>query len=154
MAGRNVLGIPIPSFGSKQAPPVPVGPPDAADLDGRNSIVNACIYRHGSRSSTLTSLEDTFRALHETPDGVAWIARAIASRDDTTSVLRDLDRPVVLLFGAEDEATPPARGQQMLLDRGERPARLVVLPATGHLTVLEAPHQVADVVADLVRQLG
>lgn len=73
MAGRNVLGIPIPSFGIKQAPPAPVGPPDAADLDGRNSIVNACIYRHGSRSSTLTSLEDTFRALHETPDGVAWI---------------------------------------------------------------------------------
>ncbi|WP_285037249.1 magnesium and cobalt transport protein CorA [Plantibacter sp. ME-Dv--P-095] len=73
MAGRNVLGIPIPSFGSKQTPPPPVGPPDPADLDGRNSIVNACIYRHGSRSSTLTSLEDTFRALHETPEGVAWI---------------------------------------------------------------------------------
>lgn len=73
MAGRNVLGIPIPSFGTKQAPPAPVGPPAEADLDGRNSIVNACVYRHGSRSSTLTSLEDTFRALRETPDGVAWI---------------------------------------------------------------------------------
>ncbi|HXH36602.1 MAG TPA: magnesium/cobalt transporter CorA [Plantibacter sp.] len=73
MAGRNVLGIPIPSFGSRQTPPNPVGPPAAADLDGRNSIVNACVYRHGARTSTLTSLEDTFRALRETPDGVAWI---------------------------------------------------------------------------------
>ena len=152
MAGRNVLGIPIPSFGSKQAPPVPVGPPDAADLDGRNSIVNACIYRHGSRSSTLTSLEDTFRALHETPDGVAWIARAIASRDDTTSVLRDLDRPVVLLLGAEDEATPPQRGEEMLALRGDLPTRLVVLPATGHLTALESPQEVADVIDDLLRE--
>jgi 3-oxoadipate enol-lactonase len=88
------------------------------------------------------------------PHGVAWMARAIAARADTTDVLRDLDRPVVLLFGAEDEATPPECGEQMLDDRGDRPTRLVVLPATGHLTVLEAPHQVADVVADLVRGLG
>jgi 3-oxoadipate enol-lactonase len=88
------------------------------------------------------------------PDGVAWMARAIAARADTTPVLRDLDRPVVLLFGAEDAATPPERGDQMLRDRGDRPTRLVVLPGTGHLTVLEAPQQVADVVADLLRDLG
>ena len=107
---------------------------------------------HRERPELVERLRRTIAAAD--PDGVAWMARAIASRADTTDVLRDLDRPVVLLFGAEDEATPPVRGEQMLLDRGERPTRLVVLPATGHLTVLEAPHQVADVVADLVRQLG
>jgi 3-oxoadipate enol-lactonase len=83
------------------------------------------------------------------PDGVAWIARAIASRADTTDVLRDLDRPVVLLFGAEDEATPPARGEEMLAVRGDRPTRLVVLASTGHLTALESPQQVADVLTTL-----
>jgi pimeloyl-ACP methyl ester carboxylesterase len=107
---------------------------------------------HRDRPELVERLRRTIAAAD--PDGVAWMARAIASRADTTAVLRDLDRPVVLLFGAEDEATPPARGEQMLRDRGDRPARLVVLEATGHLTVLEAPHQVADVVDDLVRQLG
>lgn len=107
---------------------------------------------HRDRPELVDRLRRTIAAAD--PAGVAWMARAIASRADTTHVLRDLDRPVVLLFGAEDEATPPARGEQMLSDRGERPSRLVVLPATGHLTVLEAPHQVADVVADLVRQLS
>ncbi|KQX74881.1 alpha/beta fold hydrolase [Aeromicrobium sp. Root472D3] len=88
------------------------------------------------------------------PDGVAWMARAIAARADTTTTLRELDRPVVLLFGAEDEATPPERGEEMLAVRGDRPTRLVVLGSTGHLTALESPQQVADVVGDLLRDLG
>ncbi|MFC5677584.1 alpha/beta fold hydrolase [Aeromicrobium endophyticum] len=106
---------------------------------------------HRERPELVERLRRTISAAD--PDGVAWMARAIASRADTTSVLRDLDRPVVLLFGAEDEATPPRRGEEMLAVRGERPTRLVVLGSTGHLTALEAPHQVADVVADLVRGL-
>ena len=68
-------------------------------------------------------------------------------------MLRDLDRPVVLLFGAEDEATPPQRGEEMLAVRGDRPTRLVVLGSTGHLTALEAPQQVAVVIGDLLRDL-
>ncbi|MET0822678.1 MAG: alpha/beta hydrolase [Aeromicrobium sp.] len=104
---------------------------------------------HRERPELVDRLRRTIAAAD--PDGVAWMARAIASRADTTAVLRGLDRPVLLLFGDEDEATPPARGEEMLLDRGEHPTRLVVLPATGHLTVLEAPHHVADVVAHRVR---
>jgi 3-oxoadipate enol-lactonase len=107
---------------------------------------------HRERPELVDRLRRTIAAAD--PDGVAWMARAIAARADTTAVLRDLDRPVVLLFGAEDEATPPERGDQMLLDRADRPGRLVVLPHTGHLTALEAPQQVADVVDDLLRGLG
>jgi len=78
------------------------------------------------------------------PASVAWTARAVASRDDTSAVLAGLDRPVLLLFGEEDTETPPARGEAM---RDLRPAssdtRLVVLPGTGHLTALEQPMLVA-----------
>jgi 3-oxoadipate enol-lactonase len=87
------------------------------------------------------------------PEGVAWMARAIASRDDTTEVLRTYQGPVVLLFGAEDEATPPARGEEMLALRGDAPTRLVVLPDTGHLTPLESPYAVAEVLTDLLAQV-
>ncbi|MET0931928.1 MAG: alpha/beta hydrolase [Aeromicrobium sp.] len=84
------------------------------------------------------------------PDGVAWMARAIADRHDTTDALRAYPGPVLLLFGAEDEATPPARGEEMLALRGDAPTRLVVLPGTGHLTPLESPVPVADELVDLI----
>ncbi len=83
------------------------------------------------------------------PAGVAWMARAIAARHDTAGVLRTFAGPLTLLFGAEDTATPPSCGEEMLTWRGDLPSRLVVLPRTGHLTSLEAPQQVAEV---LLRQ--
>jgi 3-oxoadipate enol-lactonase len=87
------------------------------------------------------------------PEGVAWMARAIADRDDTTEVLRDFTGPVLLLFGAEDEATPPANGEEMLAVRGDAPTRLVVLQDTGHLTALESPAAVAAALADLLDEV-
>ena len=87
------------------------------------------------------------------PRGVAWMARAIADRDDTTDVLRDFAGPVLLLFGAEDEATPPANGEEMLAVRGDAPTRLVVLERTGHLTALESPEAVAAELLTLVDQV-
>ncbi|MCH1865768.1 alpha/beta fold hydrolase [Nocardioides sp. CFH 31398] len=83
------------------------------------------------------------------PDGVAWMARAIAAREDRTAVLASYDGPVQLVFGAEDEATPPSWGERMRDVRraAGRDARLDVLPATGHLTALERPAEVARLLA-------
>jgi 3-oxoadipate enol-lactonase len=106
---------------------------------------------HRDRPELVDGLRGTIAASR--PDGVAWMARAIAARRDTAHVLRDFEGRVVLLFGAEDEATPPSRGEQMLAERGDRPAELVVLASTGHLTALEAPQQVADVLGHLLAGL-
>ncbi|MEO9322126.1 alpha/beta hydrolase [Nocardioides sp. C4-1] len=83
------------------------------------------------------------------PRGVAWVARAIAGRRDTGDVLRDLAVPVLLLFGAEDTETPPVRAEEMAALRTGT-TRTVVLPATGHLTALERPLQVAAELLTLV----
>jgi len=88
------------------------------------------------------------------PAGVAWVARAIAGRSDTTDVLRSFTGPVVLLFGSEDEATPPSRGEEMLALRGHAPTSLYVLAATGHLTALESPEEVAGILAELLPQVA
>ncbi|MCM3517038.1 alpha/beta fold hydrolase [Nocardioides sp. P86] len=78
------------------------------------------------------------------PDGVAWVARAVAGRPDTSAVVAGHPREVVLLFGEEDEETPPERATQMARLRPDHlPTSLHVLPATGHLTVLERPAEVA-----------
>jgi 3-oxoadipate enol-lactonase len=56
---------------------------------------------------------------------------------DQQDTLRLLDMPVQLIFGSEDQLTPPELGEdlmQMLHD-----ARLAVLDGAGHLSNLEAP---------------
>ncbi|MCY7395322.1 MAG: alpha/beta hydrolase [Nocardioides sp.] len=141
-------------------------PPD--DPDERRATADE-LERSGSVGCVLDSAADGLgpTAQHEQPDllpllrqvisgsdpaGVAWIARAIASRADTATALHDLDRPVLLLFGAEDTGTPPERGVAM---RALRPAAattgLVVLEDTGHLTALEQPFRVADVLLRWLR---
>lgn len=85
------------------------------------------------------------------PAGVAWIARAIASRHDTSGTLRDLERPVLLIFGEEDTETPPERfGWAMNGMRGgeHSDTRIVLLPDTGHLAALEQPQRFADAILD------
>lgn len=82
------------------------------------------------------------------PRGVAWAARAIADRDDTSTVLASYDGPVLLLFGDEDGDTPLDRAVAMLGLRdgvGAARTQLTILPGTGHLTALEQPEAVADV---------
>lgn len=106
---------------------------------------------HREQPELVEQLRRTIAAA--SPDGVAWMARAIASRADTADVLATFERPVVLLFGAEDEATPPSRGEEMLALRGDLPGRLVVLDGTGHLTPLEAPREVAGVLDSLADEL-
>jgi 3-oxoadipate enol-lactonase len=88
------------------------------------------------------------------PAGVAWMARAIADRSDTAEALRAYPGPVLLIFGAEDEATPPSHGQEMLALRGDAPTRLVVLPQTGHLVPLESPAAVADELLGLLDEVA
>ncbi|MCL8023891.1 alpha/beta fold hydrolase [Nocardioides bruguierae] len=79
------------------------------------------------------------------PDGVAWMARAIAARHDTATVVTAFPREVHLLFGDEDTDTPPERATQIAALRpAHAPTRVTVLPGTGHLTVLERPREVVE----------
>lgn len=87
------------------------------------------------------------------PEGVAWVARALAARHDTTDALVGFPGPVLLLFGEHDAATPPdVRGRELHDARPD--ARLVVVPGSGHLTALEAPEAVAAAVMELVDAAG
>lgn len=87
------------------------------------------------------------------PEGVAWVARALAARHDTTDALVGFPGPVLLLFGEHDAATPPdVRGRELHEARPD--ARLVVVPGSGHLTALEAPGAVAAAVLELVDAAG
>ncbi|GAB2925746.1 alpha/beta hydrolase [Rhodococcus aerolatus] len=130
------------------APDVPAGRRDVADevertgsLDPVSDSVQEGLGEtaHAHRPD----LEDRVRTVltSQDPAGVAWVARAVAARSDTSDAVRGVPVPVLLLFGEEDTATPPARAHELAALRPD--AELVLLPATGHLTCLERPAEVA-----------
>jgi pimeloyl-ACP methyl ester carboxylesterase len=86
------------------------------------------------------------RELIETqpPAGVAWAARAMRARPDSTDVLRGADVPALVIVGEQDAITPVDAAKAMV-DALPR-ATLVVLPGAGHLTPLEDPDGVVDAI--------
>ncbi|WP_448631602.1 alpha/beta fold hydrolase [Cellulomonas soli] len=97
-------------------------------------------------SAVTTWVED------QPPVGVAWAQRAMAARPDRTAVLREFDGPVSVVVGAEDALTPVAEAEHMV--SAARDAHLVVVPAAGHLSAVEQPDEVAEVLAELVVRAG
>ncbi len=75
--------------------------------------------------------------LANTSEAIAAAIRAMRERPDSTPLLPRLACPVTLIHGAEDVLIPVAEAERM---RDVIPgARLVVLPAVGHLSNLEDP---------------
>jgi len=133
------------------APDVPAERRDLADELERTGSLDAVLpdsdqglgpTAHAEQPDLLTVTHDVVAAAD--PRGVAWAARAIAGRDDTSAVLETHRGRVLLVWGEEDTDTPPVVAEAM---RDLRPpddrTLLVTLPRTGHLTGLEQPDEVA-----------
>jgi len=67
--------------------------------------------------------------------------RAIMGRVDSRPTLAAIHCPTLVLCGAHDLLTPPDRHEEMA--RAIAGAKLVVVPAAGHLSLLERPYEVA-----------
>lgn len=92
------------------------------------------------------AVADTVRAqiASQPPAGVAWAARAMAVRPDSSGVLAEASVPALVVVGEQDSLTPPgdARAMEAVLPDAE----LVVVPGAGHLTPLEAPEAVSSAI--------
>jgi pimeloyl-ACP methyl ester carboxylesterase len=72
-----------------------------------------------------------------TPEGVAAAQRGMARRKDSLPTLPLITCPTLVMCGDEDRLAPPAESQRMAsLVKG---ARLLHIPAAGHLSNLENP---------------
>ena len=98
-------------------------------------------------------LVETVRAmvLRSPVTGVAGALRAMRDRPDSTALLGEIRVPTLVVAGAEDELTPPAVMQPMA--RRIREARYVEVPSAGHLTPLERPDAVNEVLRDFLASL-
>ncbi|MFM7245785.1 MAG: alpha/beta fold hydrolase [Planctomycetaceae bacterium] len=98
----------------------------------RSGADAAALARHAENRLLLQSL------IERQP--VATIQAALAAlgdRPDMTDALRHVSVPTLLVVGAEDQITPPA-----CLEAAEAiipEAKLLIVPAAGHLVPLEAP---------------
>ncbi len=75
--------------------------------------------------------------------------RALTTRRDYRSLLSAIHVPTLVLVGAEDVLTPPARSQEIAA--GIPRSRLVVIPDCGHLSTIEQPEHVTLALRDWLR---
>jgi pimeloyl-ACP methyl ester carboxylesterase len=84
--------------------------------------------------------------------GVAGYCRQQAAnitRPDSRPTLADIRCPTLVLVGDSDQLTPPDRAQEIA--NGVAGARLVTVPACGHLSSLEQPDAVNSAVLALLQ---
>ena len=99
------------------------------------------------------ALREAWRAIMAAtpPDGVAAALLAMADRPDSLATLAGLDCPILIVAGEHDAIAPPADAQAM---REAAPhAQLEIVPATGHMTVVERPDRFVAALAAFLRTL-
>ena len=98
----------------------------------RSDADPAVVARHAENRALLQALVER--------QPVATIQAALAAlgdRPDMTAALARVEVPTLLVVGAEDQITPPAclEAAEAIIPR----AKLLIVPAAGHLVPLEAP---------------
>jgi pimeloyl-ACP methyl ester carboxylesterase len=120
---------------------------ELVEKNGPDAFLDATIPRLMGES-TRTNRPDLVQAARDmarkmTVAGIAAVQRGMAVRPDSVPTLRSISVPALLLYGAEDEATPPAEGA--LIKQHVPHAQLQVVPKAGHMAVFEqqeAAHEI------------
>jgi pimeloyl-ACP methyl ester carboxylesterase len=82
------------------------------------------------------------------PAGLVGALKAMAERDDSTSILSGFEFPVVIVHGKGDELIPVQRAQEI---KAAIPhAVLMELPGIGHMPMMENPQATATTLKNLL----
>jgi pimeloyl-ACP methyl ester carboxylesterase len=103
-----------------------------------------------------TALREQPTLWEKVRDGVAtydrgsliYAIQAVFRRQSIVGRLHEIDCPTVAVVGDEDLATLPSQTNQ--IEAGISGSTKVVLPKTGHLSALEQPQRVAEIIEDLL----
>lgn len=93
-----------------------------------------------------TSLDERFRALPN--EGLAWIQRALAQREDRTDVVELIDGPVYFVRGTEDPTASLESFMELAL-KAKKP-RIVEIEGVGHFAADEKPEELAEILKEFV----
>jgi pimeloyl-ACP methyl ester carboxylesterase len=90
--------------------------------------------------------------LSASPDAIAAALEGLGGREDSRPTLGTIRVPTLVLVGEEDVLTPPPEAEAIVA--AIPGARLVRVPAAGHLANLEAPAAVNEALAGFIAGLG
>jgi pimeloyl-ACP methyl ester carboxylesterase len=129
----------------------------ALDTEGTTRVLVDDVLPTLLGSTTTTSRPDVVAFVKEivesaSPRGAAWWQRAMAARPDSFDTLRAVQVPALVIVGAEDALTPPSEAQALV--DALPGARLVELPAAGHLSAVETPEPFAAALVEFAREVG
>ncbi len=82
------------------------------------------------------------------PESIAAASRGMAQRKDATSILPQINCPVLLIAGEQDPLIPLSIAEKM--EKAIPDARLELLPEAGHLSNLEKPVEFTLLVKDFL----
>jgi len=99
-------------------------------------------------------LVDFVRGLMETasPEGVIGALQAMRDRPDSRPTLPEIDVPVLIIHGADDQIVPVSEAEGMAAAIPD--CELVILEDAGHMPNLERPDAFNDAVIDFLERLG
>lgn len=116
---------------------------DKVRKEGSASIADAVLPKlvgettHAQRPELVARLKETIAA--NPPRGIADALAGLAARADSTSTLREVRVPTLVVCGAEDVLTPLSESEALV--RGIAGSKLEVIPGAGHLSSVENPDQ-------------
>ncbi|MFQ5401333.1 MAG: alpha/beta fold hydrolase [Anaerolineae bacterium] len=84
-------------------------------------------------------------------EGMVGALQAMKERPDSTPTLAEIEVPILIIHGAEDQIIPLAEAEAM--HDAIPHSRLVVIPDAGHLPNLEQPDEFNDAVLDFIESL-
>jgi 3-oxoadipate enol-lactonase len=122
---------------------------DDIQSGGMASMVDAIMQRWFPKpfATSIDALPWRTMLLHSDPTGYVQTCRAL-SRADLRHGLANLNLPVLMLAGSEDQSTPTALvAETAALIRG---AKLVELAGSGHIPAVDAPKATARAIADFL----
>lgn len=96
------------------------------------------------------SVVATMRAMLEsaTVDSIVGASEAMIARADSTPLLPTIDVPTLIICGEEDVLTPPKESRAM--HAAIPGSRLEIIPGAGHVSNIERPAAVNQVLAEFV----
>lgn len=92
------------------------------------------------------------RSKQNNPVGVKGCLLAMAGRTDTTSFLKKITLPTLIISGAEDKLTPPEVMREMA-DQIPN-SKFVLVEGAGHMTPIENPEAVSEAIKNFLSQNG
>ena len=115
-----------------------------------DAFVTNCFAEETTREQEELFLTTLFKARRHNPVGVKGALIAIMSRTDTTPFLHQIKIPTLVLCGSFDKLTPTSVMRTM--SEKIPNAEFAIIPQAGHMTVLENPSCVNDLIAGFLKR--